>query len=65
LTKEDLERFQTSESYTDFMNLIEELNSSIKNLKLTDDYFKSSATLKLLEILDTISGWTDQFPPQV
>lgn len=37
LTKEDLEEFQTSDSYTEFIGFVERLNESVKGLKIDSE----------------------------
>ncbi|KAI8895941.1 hypothetical protein BC833DRAFT_130050 [Globomyces pollinis-pini] len=64
LTKEDLERFQESESHSDFMDFITLLNEAIKNKPLSHDCYKSANILKILDLLDIIAGWISEIPPE-
>lgn len=45
LTKEDLEEFQSSDAYNDFMGFIERLNESVKGLKIDSEIEVSPVSL--------------------
>ncbi|RHZ72688.1 hypothetical protein Glove_241g58 [Diversispora epigaea] len=63
LTKEDLERFQESQSYSDFFSFIERLNESVKGQKLSTECVLSLILVKILEILDTVNKYRIKLPP--
>ncbi|KAJ3218645.1 Serine/threonine-protein phosphatase 2A activator 2 [Dinochytrium kinnereticum] len=62
LSKEDLERWQTSETYRDFLDFIERLNISVKNTPLSANVFQSETVLALLDCLNTLESWCDEIP---
>ncbi|KAI0225305.1 Serine/threonine-protein phosphatase 2A activator [Lamellibrachia satsuma] len=61
---EDIDRkWQTSEGYKDIIGFLEAMNKGVQKKKMTDDYFISEATEKLIAVLDTADGWIDNLPP--
>ncbi|KAJ8326950.1 Serine/threonine-protein phosphatase 2A activator 2 [Batrachochytrium dendrobatidis] len=63
LTKEDLERFQTSPACQDFINFLTDLNQSVRNITLSTAVAESPNITKLLSVLETLDGWTVDLPP--
>ncbi|KAJ3034781.1 Serine/threonine-protein phosphatase 2A activator 2 [Rhizophlyctis rosea] len=63
LTKEDLERFQTSDAYDKILGFILRLNDSVRGKKLTTETTKSAVVTRLLDILDELDGWVKEIAP--
>ncbi|KAJ1563631.1 Serine/threonine-protein phosphatase 2A activator, partial [Cladochytrium tenue] len=62
LTKEDLARWLESETMAEFMGFVEELNSVVKNKKLSDPVPISKACETILSALDEVEGWVSEIP---
>ncbi|KAH6585610.1 hypothetical protein BASA50_001218 [Batrachochytrium salamandrivorans] len=63
LTTEDLDRFQTSPTYDDFVDFLTKLNVSVRDTVLRSDVFVSSCVEILLSVLDTLDAWVTELPP--
>jgi len=63
LTKEDLERFQKSQAYEDYMNFILDLNMAVRNVTSRAECHTSEVVVKLMELLNTLKSWIEEFPP--
>eukprot|EP00252_Welwitschia_mirabilis_P006161 TRINITY_DN1691_c0_g1_i1.p1 TRINITY_DN1691_c0_g1~~TRINITY_DN1691_c0_g1_i1.p1 ORF type:complete len:345 (+),score=40.12 TRINITY_DN1691_c0_g1_i1:207-1241(+) len=60
---EDIEKFHCSESGKTFLGFIAALNESIKGHKLSDACKESPIIKNIVELLDHMSSWVDEFPP--
>ncbi|KAJ3261967.1 Serine/threonine-protein phosphatase 2A activator 2 [Boothiomyces macroporosus] len=63
LTKSDLERFQTSETYEKYMGFITKLNEAVVDKPLDYSADKSDNITFLMELLDKLKAWVDEIPP--
>ena len=65
LTKDDLEKFQTSSALQQYFDLITRLNEAIKNRKLgADDFEVSESVEKVFSVLGQLEQLISEFPPQ-
>ncbi|KAJ3099255.1 Serine/threonine-protein phosphatase 2A activator 2 [Phlyctochytrium planicorne] len=64
LSKDDLERWEGSDTYKDYLGFIERLNVSVKNLPLSANVVESEVTVGLMSCLDTVESWVKEIPPQ-
>ncbi|KAK6058143.1 phosphotyrosyl phosphate activator protein [Cooperia oncophora] len=60
----DMKHFYFSESYQMLLDFLHELNDAVLNVKTCDDVAVGENTMKLIEMLDTLLGWIDMFPPE-
>ncbi|KAG9306712.1 hypothetical protein G9A89_004259 [Geosiphon pyriformis] len=63
LTKEDLQRFQESSAYNEYLGFIERLNSSVQGLMLSSDCVISQPVENIIAILDTVNSYCQEIPP--
>ncbi|TPX63507.1 hypothetical protein SpCBS45565_g06566 [Spizellomyces sp. 'palustris'] len=63
LTKEDLEKFQTSDTYTGIVQFIEKLSAAVRGKRLREETEKSQIVTCLLSILDRLDDWTREILP--
>eukprot|EP00842_Homolaphlyctis_polyrhiza_P000990 jgi/Hompol1/1892/HPOL_002788-RA len=66
LTKDDLERFQQSDAYADFMRFVLALNDAARNKTLRDPCVTTSPSTivsSLLALLDILDTWCIELPP--
>jgi serine/threonine-protein phosphatase 2A activator len=64
LSRDDLERFQTSAAKDQYLGFIIRLNDAVKNIPLTFPTQKSKGVQGLLDLSQTLKGWIDEIPPQ-
>lgn len=67
LTKEDLDKFLESDTYHSFINFILRLNEAVKNKPNNHPSLATSTSeniLKIVNILDTLESWVQEFPPK-
>lgn len=62
-TPADMERWTKSEAYSEYVGFILALNEKIKGKKMTDEFFMSEVTAKLLSVLETLDTWVNEIPP--
>ncbi|KJH53160.1 phosphotyrosyl phosphate activator protein [Dictyocaulus viviparus] len=60
----DMNPFYFSEGYQLLMEMLHELNDAVLNIKTCDDLFISENVIKLIDMLDTLMGWIDLYPPE-
>ncbi|KAL2913525.1 Serine/threonine-protein phosphatase 2A activator 2 [Polyrhizophydium stewartii] len=63
LTKDDLERFQTSQAFADYVGFVEALSGSVRNVTLRTDVPVSAPVAALLAVLDRLDSWVADLPP--
>ncbi|KAL1921433.1 uncharacterized protein VTP21DRAFT_11149 [Calcarisporiella thermophila] len=63
VTKEDLERFHESSAYNEFVKFIENLNESVKSVKISYQCHESEIITKLLNLLESIHQICRDIPP--
>ncbi|KAH8550337.1 Phosphotyrosyl phosphatase activator [Umbelopsis sp. PMI_123] len=63
LSKEDLEEFQSSDAYNDFIGFIERLNESVKGLKIDSEIQVSPSVEKVLTLLESLLKVKSEIPP--
>ncbi|KAI9202325.1 uncharacterized protein BJ171DRAFT_514718 [Polychytrium aggregatum] len=64
LTKEDLERFQASETHREFVDFILRLNEASKGRTLRQEYHQSQVVSDIIHVLDTFEQYCSQIPAQ-
>lgn len=62
-TPDDMARWTKSEAYSEYVGFILALNEKVKGKKITDDFFVSEVTAKLLSVLETLDRWVHETPP--
>lgn len=63
-TPADLQAFIDSETYSSFLNFIVALSESVRGLTLSADCFVSTLIAKMIEVIETITSWVTDIPPQ-
>ncbi|KAK5982206.1 Serine/threonine-protein phosphatase 2A activator [Trichostrongylus colubriformis] len=53
-----------AQSYQLLLEFLHELNDAVLNVKTCDDVAVGDNAMKLIEMLDTLLGWTDLYPPE-
>ncbi|KAK3810551.1 MAG: hypothetical protein J3R72DRAFT_376839 [Linnemannia gamsii] len=64
LTKEDLELFHGSASYTALFDFLDALNESVVGVVSTADCYQSEVVKGMLETLDLVNQVTEEYPPE-
>ncbi|XP_065917156.1 serine/threonine-protein phosphatase 2A activator-like [Dysidea avara] len=59
----DLQKWQKSEAYSDYVNFVMILNSAVKGKKISDPYPASKTVEAFIKILDTLESWVEEIPP--
>ncbi|VDK50816.1 unnamed protein product [Cylicostephanus goldi] len=60
----DLNPFCFCEGYQLLLDFLHELNDSVLNVKTCDDISVSENAIKVIEMLDKMMAWMEQFPPE-
>ncbi|CAJ0599424.1 unnamed protein product [Cylicocyclus nassatus] len=60
----DLNPFYFCEGYQLLLDFLHELNDSVLNVKTCDDISVSENAIKVIEMLDKMMAWMEQFPPE-
>lgn len=60
---DDMTRWEKSKAYSDLIGFICAMNDSVRNKKLTDECSISDSMQKLLNMVDIMNSWVDEFPP--
>ncbi|KAJ3144983.1 Serine/threonine-protein phosphatase 2A activator 2 [Irineochytrium annulatum] len=63
LSKDDLERWQGSPVYAEFVGYIERLNAAAKNKTLSADVPQSETVKAIQHVLDIVESWVTEIPP--
>eukprot|EP01102_Stenamoeba_stenopodia_P014598 TRINITY_DN4870_c0_g1_i1.p1 TRINITY_DN4870_c0_g1~~TRINITY_DN4870_c0_g1_i1.p1 ORF type:complete len:452 (+),score=95.67 TRINITY_DN4870_c0_g1_i1:173-1528(+) len=63
-TPADLQAFVNSETYNSFLNFIIALSESVRGLPMSNECFVSPLITKMIEIIEMITSWVDEIPPQ-
>ncbi|GAB5590628.1 Serine/threonine-protein phosphatase 2A activator 2 [Umbelopsis nana] len=63
LTREDLDEFQASDAYAQFIGFIENLNESVKGVKTDSEIETSPSVEKVLDLLDALIKLKLEIPP--
>ncbi|KAI9291495.1 Phosphotyrosyl phosphatase activator [Neoconidiobolus thromboides FSU 785] len=64
LTKEDLEQYQESSAYKDYVDFILKLNDSVIGKKTTEEIKVSELVKNILNVLDKLYNLVDNIPPE-
>ncbi|VDN57548.1 unnamed protein product [Dracunculus medinensis] len=51
------------DAYRDYLQMITELNESVKGIMTTDDVFVSNSTMAMIEMLEKFENWISEYPP--
>ncbi|KAG0091427.1 Serine/threonine-protein phosphatase 2A activator 2 [Podila epicladia] len=64
LTKDDLELFHGSETYTSLFEFLDRLNESVVGVVSTAECYQSEVVKGMLEVLDRVNDVSQQYPPE-
>jgi serine/threonine-protein phosphatase 2A activator len=64
-SQDDLLVFKQTEAYMRLMDFIQSLNESVKNKRISDSCVESLFLLNVLGLLDTLTLWIDEMPPEL
>jgi len=62
-TLQSLGKWSQSEAYKDLLGLILSVNDAVRSKSLSENPQSSTTILKLVELLDTVANWTEEYPP--
>ncbi|KAL4219012.1 Serine/threonine-protein phosphatase 2A activator [Mactra antiquata] len=60
---EQIPKWEKSQAYQDLMGFILAMNSAVKGKKMTGDIPMSPILTNLLQVLETLNSWVQEFPP--
>ncbi|TFK52855.1 Phosphotyrosyl phosphatase activator [Heliocybe sulcata] len=63
LSKEQLDAFQASQTHRDIVAFIEELNTAVVGVKLTDECSESPGVAAIMDVLNKVEGIAKDTPP--
>ncbi|KAJ3316170.1 Serine/threonine-protein phosphatase 2A activator 2 [Blyttiomyces sp. JEL0837] len=62
LSKEDLQRWLSSATFTEFTEFIAALNMSVRGRKLSDEVVMSKVNTSIMSTLDELENWVSEIP---
>ncbi|KAI8989282.1 hypothetical protein BDB01DRAFT_532272 [Pilobolus umbonatus] len=62
-TQEDISAFEQSTAFDRIVTFVIVMNKSVYKKKISDDCFISTLTGNILSMLDTLTGWMNDYPP--
>ncbi|KAK6927629.1 Phosphotyrosyl phosphatase activator, PTPA [Dillenia turbinata] len=62
-SQSDIDRFQNSESGSNFLGFIVALSESIRGRKISDPCLQSQTLVSIVSVLKTLIQWVDEIPP--
>ncbi|KAK6619256.1 hypothetical protein RUM44_003638 [Polyplax serrata] len=63
MTIDDMQIWEKSEAYHDYVAFFTSLNESVKNLPVSAKYPYSENCKAIVDFLDTLEKWTEDYPP--